>query len=240
MGLYAIPTFAVPLLLTQFAFRRFAAVRTTYRQTIRALAQVTEVSGYVARGHGRRVTALAVEMARELGLPESQLVDLEYAALLHDIGQLSLTEPIPAGSTLVVPPAERQRVAALGADVIKTTGVLDWVAAIVARQADPYRRHREPPDPTLPIESRIIKAASAFDDVVTGLSRNRGAGADGTTAADDIKAIDPELAADAMERLRLGMAYEYDPRVVDALHAVLARHGIQIASRVSSPRAATR
>lgn len=242
MGLYAIPTFAVPLLLTQFAFRRFAAVRTTYRQTIRALAQVTEVSGYVARGHGRRVTALAVEMARELGLPESQLVDLEYAALLHDIGQLSLTEPIPAGSTLVVPPAERQRVAALGADVIKTTGVLDRVAAIVARQADPYRRHREPPDPTLPIESRIIKAASAFDDVVTGLSRNRGAcdGTGGTPAADDIKAIDPELAADAMERLRLGMAYEYDPRVVDALHAVLARHGIQIASRVSSPRAATR
>ncbi|MBX5447873.1 MAG: HD domain-containing protein, partial [Acidothermus cellulolyticus] len=242
MGLYAIPTFAVPLLLTQFAFRRFAAVRTTYRQTIRALAQVTEVSGYVARGHGRRVTALAVEMARELGLPESQLVDLEYAALLHDIGQLSLTEPIPAGSTLVVPPAERQRVAALGADVIKTTGVLDRVAAIVARQADPYRRHREPPDPTLPIESRIIKAASAFDDVVTGLSRNRGAGdgTGGTPAADDIKAIDPELAADAMERLRLGMAYEYDPRVVDALHAVLARHGIQIASRVSSLRAATR
>ncbi|MBX6371242.1 MAG: HD domain-containing protein [Acidothermus sp.] len=222
MRLYALPTFAVPLLLTQFAFRRFAAVRTTYRQTIRALAQVTELNGYVVRGHGRRVATLAVEIGRELGLSESQLADLEYAALLHDIGQLSLAEPIPAGSTLLIPPAERQRVAELGADVIRTTGVLDRVATIVARQADPYRRHREPPDPTVPIESRIIKAASAFDDVLTAA---RGLRSNGQET--DPPSLQPEgeadAVADALERLRLGMAYEYDPRVVEALTAVLGR-----------------
>ncbi len=145
-----------------------------------------------------------IAVGRELGLTENELLDLEYAALLHDIGQLSLIDPIPGGSTLVVAPVERRRVAELGADVIKTTGVLDRVAEIVARQADPYRKHRESPDDTLPIESRIIKAASAYDDLV---------GAEPTVDAN----------ADALERLRLGMAYEYDPRVVETLTRVVAR-----------------
>jgi hypothetical protein len=204
MSLYALPVFCVPLLLTQFAFRRFAMVRTTYRQTIRSLSRVTEVSGYVEDGHAHRVSGLAIAVGRELGLTEQDLLALEYAALLHDIGQLSLVDPIPGGSTLVVAPVERRRVAELGADVIRTTGVLDRVSEIVARQADPYRRHREAPDETLPVESRIIKAASAYDDLV---------GAN----------ITPDAAADALERLRLGMAYEYDPQVVETLSQVVAR-----------------
>jgi hypothetical protein len=204
MQLYALPVFFVPLLLTQFAFRRFAAIRTTYRQTIRSLSRVAEVGGYVEAGHAHRVSRLAIAIGQDLGLTESQLLELEYAALLHDIGQLSLIDPIPGGSTLVVAPVERRRVAELGADVIKTTGVLDRVAEIVARQADPYRRHREAPDHTLPVESRIIKASSAYDDL---------AGADAT----------PDASADALERLRLGMAYEYDPQVVETLTRVVAR-----------------
>jgi response regulator RpfG family c-di-GMP phosphodiesterase len=146
---------------------------------------------------------LAIAIGHELGLTENELFELEYAALLHDIGQLSLIDPIPGGSTLVVAPVERRRVAELGADVIKTTGVLDRVADIVARQADPYRRHREVPDDTLPIESRIIKAASAYDDLV------------GASASQ-------EIVADALERLRLGMAYEYDPGVVETLTRLVA------------------
>jgi hypothetical protein len=204
MQLYALPVFCIPLLMTQFAFRRYASIRTTYRQTIRSLSRVTEVGGYVEEGHSHRVSQLAIAIGRELGLTENDLLELEYAALLHDIGQLSLIDPIPGGSTLVVAPVERRRVAELGADVIKTTGVLDRVADIVARQADPYRRHREAPDDTLPIESRIIKAASAYDDLV---------GANPTADAN----------ADALERLRLGMAYEYDPQVVETLTRVVAR-----------------
>jgi hypothetical protein len=203
MKLYALPIFCVPLLLTQFAFRRYAAIRTTYRQTIRSLSRVAEVGGYVEVGHAHRVSSLAVAVGREMGLTESEIGDLEYAALLHDIGQLSLTDPIPGGSTLVVAPVDRRRVAELGADVIKTTGVLDRVADIVARQADPYRRHREAPDESLPVESRIIKAVSAYDDLV----------GDSHSA---------EATADALERLRLGMAYEYDPWVVETLTRIVA------------------
>ena len=41
-------------------------------------------------------------MGRELGLAEMDLLDLEYAALMHDIGQLALPDPIPGGATVLV------------------------------------------------------------------------------------------------------------------------------------------
>ena len=79
MGLAELAVFIGPLLVTQVAFRRYAGIRATYLQTVRALARVTEVGGYVESGHSRRVSMLAVAVGRELGLPETDLLDLEYA-----------------------------------------------------------------------------------------------------------------------------------------------------------------
>lgn len=50
VGLWALPVFSVPLLLAQMSFRRYAAVRATYRQTIASLARATEVAGYTPAG----------------------------------------------------------------------------------------------------------------------------------------------------------------------------------------------
>lgn len=204
MGLLAVPVFLAPLMLTQFAFRRYAVIQATYHQTIRALSRVTELGGYTEPGHSRRVAALATAMGRDLGMPERALRDLEYAALLHDIGQLSLTEPIPAGATLMAAPMEQRRIADLGAQVVRRTGVLDEVATIIERQAEPYRRRHEVDDRAVPLASRIIKAANAYDDLV-------GEGESQTSRRE------------ALERIHLGLAYEYDPRVVSALNRVVSR-----------------
>ena len=209
MGLWALLVFCVPLLVTQFSFRRFSSISTTYRQTIRALSRVTEVGGYVEPGHARRVMALSVGVGREFGMNDADLLDLEYAALMHDIGQLSLADPIPRGSTLTVAPSERRRIAELGAEVIRSTGSLDRVAHIVAAQASPYRKMRESADVDVPLAARIVKACSAYDDLVSSSREARGTRA----------------SWDAMERLRMGMAFEYDPRVVEALTKVLEKSG---------------
>ena len=124
-GCLGVPVFVIPLLLTQFSFRRFAAIRASTLQTIRALSRVTELGGYTETGHSRRVSELSVAVGRELGMSDAELLDLEYAALMHDIGQLSLTEPIPGGATVVAAPDEQRRIASLGAEVIRETGVLD-------------------------------------------------------------------------------------------------------------------
>jgi hypothetical protein len=226
MGLTALAIFTAPLLVTQVAFRRYAGIRATYIQTVRALAKVTEIGGYVETGHSERVSGLAVAVGRELGIHEPELLELEYAALMHDIGQLSLHDPIPGGATVLVSRQDQQRIAELGADVIQQAHVLGSVAEIVRRQNEPYRslevahegyRGRpapagrpdraggEPPGP--PLGSRIIKAANAFDDLVGS-------------------SLDPARAAAAVQQLRLDTASEYDPDTVEALGRVVSRRSI--------------
>jgi hypothetical protein len=224
MGLAALAVFIAPLLVTQVAFRRYAGIRSTYLQTVRALAKVTEIGGYVEPGHSERVSRLAVAIGRELGIHEPQLLELEYAALMHDIGQLSLHDPIPGGATVLAARQDQQRIAELGADVIRQARVLDSVAEIVRRQNEPYRGlevshegftgrtgHAGHPgrvgDTTPagpPLSSRIIKTANAFDDLVGS-------------------SLDPGRAAAAVQQLRLNTASEYDPDAVEALSRVVNR-----------------
>ena len=206
MGLLAVAVFIAPLLVTQVAFRRYAGIRATYLQTVRALARVTEIGGYVEAGHADRVSRLAVAVGRELGVPEPDLLELQYAALIHDIGQLSLHDPIPGGATVLVSLEDQRRIAALGAEVIQQADIQDSVAEIVRRQSDSYGgpagSRGQQPGP--PLSSRIIRAVNAFDDLV------------GSSA-------DAGRAAEVIDRLRLDASAEYDPDVVGALGRIVAR-----------------
>ncbi|MEQ7128622.1 HD domain-containing phosphohydrolase [Actinopolymorpha sp. B11F2] len=206
VGLWALPLVIIPLLLAQLAYRRYAGIRHTQDQTIRALSRATEVGGYTETGHARRVTELSLAIGRDLGLPENRLRLLQYAALMHDVGQLSLADPIPGGATVLVTPGERRKIAGLGAGVVRQASLREEVAEIVEAQAEPYRRPHVRDDTEIPRESRIIKVVNAYDDLV------------GTATSEDAR-------LEALESLRLGMAYEYDPKVVAALARVLGRAG---------------
>jgi len=199
-GLWALPVFSLPLLLTQLSFRRYAAVRATYRQTIASLARATEIAGYTPAGHARRVAALSRAVGRELGLSEPDLTVLEHAALMHDIGQLSLVDPVPAGATAALPSAEQRRIALLGGAVVRQTGVEAEVAVVVERQADPYRDQ--------PVTARIVRTVNAYEEMA------REAGPSGPLTA--------------LEKLRLGTARDYQPEVVESLARVLSRAGLTL------------
>ncbi|WP_455356016.1 HD-GYP domain-containing protein [Streptomyces sp. SYSU K217416] len=211
-GLWALPVFSVPLLLTQLSFRRIAEVRTTYRQMITSLARSTEIAGYTPHGHARRVATLSCAVGRELGLSEPDLSVLEYAALMHDIGQLSLVDPIPAGATARLPAAEQRRIALLGGAVVRQTGVPPEVAVVVERQADPYREQ--------PLTARIVRTVNAYDDLVGG-SESEAATALAPAPGTRTGRLGSSL--DALEQLRLGTGHDYQPEVVEALARVLSR-----------------
>ncbi|MER5569338.1 HD domain-containing protein [Streptomyces goshikiensis] len=197
-GLWALPVFSVPLLLTQMSFHRITEIRVTYRQTITSLARATEIAGYTRPGHARRVAALSCAVGRELGLSERELTVLEYAALMHDIGQLSLVDPVPAGATAELPAAEARRIAELGGEVARRTGVPAEVAVVVELQADPYRRQ--------PVAARIVRTVNAYDDLVAAV-------------------LHPGGSLAALEQLRLGTGRDHHPEVVESLARVLARGG---------------
>ncbi len=203
LGVLALPLFLVPLVLTQFALRQYAAIRATYAQTVRVLSRLTEVGGFTRAGHPDRVAELCVAVGRDLGLSGRDIRNLENAALLHDIGQVALRAPIPAGATLMAAPADQRRIASDSADIVRKTGLPPEVAVAVEHQATPYREVRERRQ-RLPMLSRIMKVANAYDDLVGGSIALRRREA-------------------AVERIHLGLGYEYDPRVVDALVRVLAR-----------------
>ncbi|MFI2610882.1 HD-GYP domain-containing protein [Kitasatospora sp. NPDC018619] len=208
VGLWALPLFCTPLLLAQMSFRRAAAVRATTGQTIASLARATELAGYTPHGHARRVADTACALGRELGLGTRELALLEYAALMHDVGQLSLVEPVPDGATALLPCAEQQRIARLGSEVISRTGVPREVAEQVARLADPCTGPACG-DGAVPLASRIIRVANVHDELLTA-ARGRGVG----------EAVGH---LEALEVLRLGRGRVYDARVVDALARVGGR-----------------
>ncbi len=203
MGYWALPLFALPLLVAQFSFRRYASIRATYDQTILALSRVTEVGGYTETGHAHRVALLSVAVGREMGLSEEDIKDLRYGALMHDIGQLSLTDPISGGATSLIARDEQRRIAEYGAEVIRQSG-MDRVAHIVEQQTEPFRRPGRPFDANIPVASRIIRVANAYDDFAGG-------------------SMESQQRLRALGRLREGSAEEYDPLVVDIVSRVVER-----------------
>jgi putative nucleotidyltransferase with HDIG domain len=198
---WSFPLFLAPLAATQFAFRQFASIRKTYLQTIRALSRVPEMAGYTQEGHSGRVAELAVDIARELGVDEQEIKEIEYAALLHDIGRVSMPDPGDAVGTSSL------ELALTGAGIVRETGHFPRVADMIEMQYEPYRRRGEDSNRELPLGGKIIKVASAYDDLThpgtsVGLST-----------------------WDVLEKLHLGMAYDFDPNVIQALTRVLEKRG---------------
>lgn len=200
LGWWALPIALLPYMFAHTAFKRFQETKVTYKQTIRALARIPEVSGLGIDGHADRTTELASSVSKEMGLGPALVEDVEYAALMHDIGRVSLNEPqvIRMGYT-------DDDIARWSAEIIAESPNLDRVATHVLHQYEPFRKPGEQTDPEVSIVSRIIKVAAAYDWQVHD------------------KGLSP---LQALEHLHAGAAYEYDPEVVASVHRLLETRGV--------------
>ena len=196
IGWWAVPMAVVPYAISHVSFTLLAGTRRTYGQMIRALSKLPEVAGLSPEGHAANTAMLAATMARGMGMHPDDVTQLEYAALLHDIGRITVEDPAdePASSDL----------ARWGAEIIRQAPYLAQVADYVEQHDDPYRRPGEAHDAGVGIEARIIKVAGAYD------------------RAHRIHEMEP---VEALEVLHRRTAYDYDPAVVARLRAVLRRSG---------------
>jgi len=150
LGIWGPLLFATPLLAAWYAFERLDSATRSYRQTIEALAMAPELGGLVPPGHAERVATLASAMGEQLGLPLNELHDLEMAALLHHLGQVTLDHPVddhgadPAEVTAVTGAMLREIRPLVGAGEI-VTGDVD----------DPKRR----------LAVQALRLASEYDDL---------------------------------------------------------------------------
>jgi putative nucleotidyltransferase with HDIG domain len=111
------------------------------RGTVAALATTVDSSTPFLEGESERVAGLAVELGRRIGLSGWRMQALEYAALLHDIGYLSVGKRILAKGECLTPEewALVRKHAEVGASIIGSVKALRRVSDIV-------RAHHERPD----------------------------------------------------------------------------------------------
>lgn len=65
-----------------------------YDAMIKAWSSVLELRDLETKGHSDRVVELTVNLARRLGIAESEIVHIRRGALLHDIGKLGIPDSI--------------------------------------------------------------------------------------------------------------------------------------------------
>lgn len=66
----------------------------TYEKTLEGWVRALDLRDNETEGHTRRVTEMAVRLARALGLPEEDVMHIRRGALLHDIGKIAIPDAI--------------------------------------------------------------------------------------------------------------------------------------------------
>lgn len=147
--------------------------------------------------HSRRVASLANRISRQLGLPEARRERLHFAALLHDIGMLHIPRAHADDRMLA------RRHVELGDAMLRPIRMWEDLALFVRHHHERWDGSGYPDGlagERIPIESRVIAVAEAFDVM---------------TADKSYKKAIP--AAEALGRLEEASGSQFDPEVVRAM-----------------------
>ena len=212
------PVALIPLLgvLAVFARERRKRVRSlaelsnAYRGTAYVLGDVVEADDAYTGEHCRGVVQLAMEVGERLGLSPEGLRNLEFGALLHDVGKIAIPNEI-INKPGKLDPHEWQ--------VIKThttegQAMLDRVGGFMSDVGRIVRSHHERwdgggyPDglagEAIPIEARIVAACDSWNAMTTDRSYRT--------------ALPFEL---AQQELVACAGSQFDPRVVEAMLGIV-------------------
>ena len=199
---------------------RYAAaleLNRAYRGTVMLLSDVLEFEDEYTAQHSRSVVDLVNAVADELGIAPDERQELEFAAMLHDVGKISIPKEIlhkPAALT------ERE-FEVIKHHTIEGQFMLDRVGGLLARVGEVVRSCHERwdgrgyPDglagEQIPIAARVVFACDAYNAMTTDRP---------------YRAAMPREAAVA--ELRANTGSQFDPKVVTALVKVVEQ-GVPVA-----------
>lgn len=184
-------------------------------ETIVAMTIMLQRAHPYTHGHLERVGRIAETVGKMLGLPPARTYLLREAAVLHDIGKIAIDEEVldkPAKLT----EAEYEHVklhSEFGATILSRSErfhpLVTWI-----------RHHHERPDGRgyphqltdveIPLESKIIAVADAFDAMVGG-----------SNSSERRNYREPLPQEDALAELERCAGTQFDPKVVAAFRSVL-------------------
>jgi HD domain len=192
-----------------------------YRGTVMLLADVVEFEDQYTSDHSRSVVELVHAVAEELGADRSRRQELEFAALLHDVGKIAIPKEILNKPTALT----ESEFEVMKTHTIEGQFMLDRVGGLLGRVGEIVRSCHERWDGTgypdalrgeqIPLESRIVFAADAFNAMTTDRPYRRAM-----------------TQSEALEKLRAGAGTQFDPAVVEAL-CVLIETGTSVTTTAS-------
>jgi putative nucleotidyltransferase with HDIG domain len=170
---------------------------------LRLLAALEARDGYTGE-HSRTVMSLAVEVARQMGLPEEEVGVVGRAALLHDVGKASTPDAIlkKRGPLDDEEQAVMQEHVEVGAHMVGSVPGLEHLAPIIRATHERWDGKGYPDGLSgeqIPLASRIIHACDAWHAMTSDRPYRKA------------------LGRETIDELHKNMGKQFDPRVVLAL-----------------------
>jgi HD-GYP domain-containing protein (c-di-GMP phosphodiesterase class II) len=205
--------FLVPLVLARYTFTKYAETRDLFFGTVSALSQAIDAKDGFTRGHADRVSRIAGAIAREMGLPETQIEQIELAGLLHDIGKIGVEDRILMKPTrLDEDERELMRLHPIyGASILEPSTALRPLVPLVLHHHENFDGTGYPEGlkgEAIPIGSRILIVADAYEAMTSD------------------RIYRPAIGHErALEQLNRHKGSQFDPKVVRALEQLLTKRG---------------
>jgi len=168
VGILGILLFFLPLLMARRSFELYTKMRKVYLDTIRALAAAIDAKDPYTKGHSERVAETSVALAQELNLSGRDIEDIEYTALLHDVGKIGIADSI-LGKKGGLTSQEYEKIkehTIMGANIIEPVDFLKNSYKAIYHHHERYNGNGYPDglkSEDIPIFSRIIAVADAYD-----------------------------------------------------------------------------
>jgi HD-GYP domain-containing protein (c-di-GMP phosphodiesterase class II) len=183
----------------------------SYDTTLRALMAALDTKDAATEGHSERVARLTVAVAREIGVPEERMLDIERGALLHDVGKIGVPDSVlrkPNNLNRKEWEAMQKHPLLAGLMVSKV-GFLEGAMPILLYHHERYDGSGYPfglAQDKIPLEARIFAVVDAYDAM--------------TSERPYRKAVPPE---EALQEIRANAGIQFDPEVVAAFEGVVRR-----------------
>ena len=180
-----------------------------YLDMTQAVRSMVDARDIYTRGHSDRVSEYSQRIAKAMGMGEDVMERVRIAGLFHDIGKVGIPDQILLKNSRLTPEeyAVIKRHPSQGEQILAAVGAFRHIAPIVACHHERIDGKGYPNGLTgaqIPLESRIISVADAFD-AMTSHRRYR----------------DNLTLGQAIDQLKQGRGTQFDPDVVDAFLPLL-------------------
>ena len=168
VGIIGILLFFFPLLLARRSFELYTKMRKVYLDTIRALAAAIDAKDPYTKGHSERVSKNAVALAQEMNLPDREIENIEYSALLHDVGKIGIEDSI-LGKKDKLNDQEFKKIkehTIMGANIIEPVDFLKNSYKAIYHHHERYNGNGYPDgikEEEIPLSAKIIAVADSYD-----------------------------------------------------------------------------